>query len=322
MPDLPLSVPVFTTLADDVDDVLAAHQNTPNDEIEALATMVGVLGVAQSKSVDLLEGIRNLFPSMRISYVDTLTVQVSAGISFPTNAAATQRVIRKNTGTTNVTGANLDSGGPTLAADTTYYLYASGDGVATTATFKLSTNATTPSGLTIFQKLGGFATNASGFVIENTIWSEAGMRVIQIKPSITAAYTTSTSTIPTDDTIPQSTEGVEIITSDFVPRSATSKILIVVFGSGKANSGGIIAAIFKDAGADALAAGHMGGQTADGIWGNAFFYVESSASTAKRTYKLRMGSTTGVAFGVNGNSATRLLGGVSISGIIVIEFEG
>jgi len=41
MADYPNSIPTFTTLTDNVDDVLASHQNVPNGEINAIATELG-----------------------------------------------------------------------------------------------------------------------------------------------------------------------------------------------------------------------------------------------------------------------------------------
>ena len=41
MADYPNTVPAFTLLVNNVHDVLAAHQNTPNAEIEAIATDLG-----------------------------------------------------------------------------------------------------------------------------------------------------------------------------------------------------------------------------------------------------------------------------------------
>jgi hypothetical protein len=212
MSDFPVSVPVFTTLADDVDDVLAAHQNTPNDEITALATLMGALGISQSKSVNLMTWEEERTPSIKLSWVDASTVQASTGMAWvknqPVGTLGTQRGVRRNTSTTNITVSDLIGGGA-FANSTGYYIYANGDAVATTATFKISTSGTTPSGLTLYRLIGGFCTDSSGLIIEESVWSVAGPKVVSYayKKDQTNRSIAVASAIPADSTKPQTNEG-------------------------------------------------------------------------------------------------------------------
>lgn len=126
--------------------------------------------------------------------------------------------------------------------------------------------------------------------------------------------------IPFDDTIPQKTEGTEIITHAFTPESASSRIRIRFQGFGGSGvAGGIAAALFKDDDADALAAS----VTYIGDAANAetlvLEYEEASASTDARTYKIRVGGPTGTTVRLNGTTAGRLFGGKAISTLTIDE---
>lgn len=326
MVDIPTSVPVFPDYVDDQDDIMAANQNTPNDELAALCTMVGVLGVAQSKSVDFLDAIVNTcIPTIRLSYTSTTTVTASAGRCFPTNSTATQRVIRKNTSTTAITGSNLDTGGPSFATNTTYFVYGNGDAVATTVTFKASTSSSAPASTTIYQLLGGFATDSSGNVIESTVWSVAGMRLVNFKAYQTGANSTSTGTFPKDNTIPQNTEGSEIMKLDFVPKSASNVLLILAIAHfGNSASAQVIMALFQDSTADALKVAMYPTITSSVYMHPIFLMHKMLAGTInKTTFKIRAGCESGNPGTVyfNGNQSTALFNGTSCSGIYILEFE-
>ena len=171
---IPATVPVYTELLDDIDFVLADDQNTPNDDITNLATLVGMLGsgITQGSSTDFLEHIANSLPTIELSYVDADTIQASAGLVGCSKADGSKRVLRKNTNTVNITGANLDASGPSFANSTTYYVFANADGIANTVPFVVSANATTPAGVVILRRVGRFKTDASGDVIEGSVVSE------------------------------------------------------------------------------------------------------------------------------------------------------
>lgn len=325
MTSVPVSVPVFSILVDDRDDILAEQPNSERDEITAIANMVGMLGVSQSKSVDFLEAIMKGLPTMQVSYSDVDEVSISAGICFPKKSDNTQRVIRKNTSATLVTGADLDTGGPTLANSTKYYVYASGDTVATTATFKLSTNATTPSGLTIFQKIGEFMTDSSGNIIQKSVVSYAGYRVIDIQYTISGDVQGGTGAIPHDDTKPQNTEGVALSNLDTVKVCQSVDnifiaIAIVNVHSQVGQDTALTLALFKDSDADALSVSQQI-QVNNGVSGQniTLLYIANPASVNAITYKLRAGTSTSGNVTMNGAGSAREYGGAMLSGLILLE---
>lgn len=80
--------------------------------------------------------------------------------------------------------------------------------------------------------------------------------VVQAVNSQTGALATGTTTVPSDDTIPQNTEGDQYLSLAITPKSATNKLKIdVVLNLANSAAGNTLAAaLFQDATAGALAA--------------------------------------------------------------------
>lgn len=142
-----------------------------------------------------------------------------------------------------------------------------------------------------------------------------------------AVYTTNadlTTVIPLDDTIPQSTEGTQILSVTITPKATTSKIKLTLFvnGSTATAAAKLIAAIFRDATANAIfAAAAINQNNADMGAALNVVYVDAPATTSAVTYKVRVGANTGTAR-VNGTTAGRLFGGVSACHLIAEEIAG
>ena len=142
--------------------------------------------------------------------------------------------------------------------------------------------------------------------------------------SVAATYASNadlSTTIPNDDTIPQNTEGTEVVTVSITPTSASSTIEIEFRGMGAASgSANLVAALFKDSGANALAAstGIAGSVNLPGPIG--IIYQESAGSTSARTYKIRVGANTGTCR-LNGTTTGRLYGGTSAATLVVREIK-
>lgn len=131
-------------------------------------------------------------------------------------------------------------------------------------------------------------------------------------------YITTAANIPYDDTIPQQTEGYEIMTLSITPTEATSTLLIEVVTFTCASSGGrSTTALFVDSGADAIAVGGEGGNSAQ-MCCTVIRKRLSASSTAARTYKVRVGESAGQ-LGINGNSSSRIYGGVQECSMTITE---
>jgi len=149
-------------------------------------------------------------------------------------------------------------------------------------------------------------------------------KLLQEVTSTSAAYTAVTAEIPYDDTIPQNTEGQEFLTVAITPKAATSTL--VISGSlitNHAGDGGVDTfAVFKDSDTGAIYAAFVAGPANTGH-AVAFSYRVSAASTAARTYKLRVGtdSPTSSTLQINGYNGARILGGVVVSSFTVQEIS-
>jgi len=135
----------------------------------------------------------------------------------------------------------------------------------------------------------------------------------------TGAYASSATAIPFDDTIPQITEGVEVMTAALTPTSAINKALISVTAHlSSSTAAHLSAALFKDAVANAIAMGDMA-HAADYMAAITFSHEEKPVGTTSQiTYRLRAGAHAG-SISFNGTAGARKFGGVLSSSITVKE---
>ncbi|WP_028742282.1 hypothetical protein [Rhizobium leguminosarum] len=136
-----------------------------------------------------------------------------------------------------------------------------------------------------------------------------------------ATYSTNAdlnATIPLDDTIPQSTEGTQILSLTVTPKRTTDKLLCMFLGQGTVTpAGALIAAMFKGAG-NALDAVPVTVPTAGNSVPAALAARFVPGSTDPVTVSVRVGAGSGVAR-MNGNASGRLLGGAAVCTLIVKE---
>lgn len=134
----------------------------------------------------------------------------------------------------------------------------------------------------------------------------------------TGEVVTGSTTIPLDDTIPQSTEGVELFTLAITPKSADNilKFRVNLFLTGSWDWA--IVAVFQDSVADAIAAGAV--VIANPNWGvNPHLEFEIPAgATSPTTFKVRAGTLAGT-ITMNGTGSSRYFGGVMYSSMTITE---
>jgi hypothetical protein len=143
--------------------------------------------------------------------------------------------------------------------------------------------------------------------------------VIQ-KVVATSSSTDSTSTaIPSDNTIPQVGEGDEVFSQAFTPRSAASTLTVtaVLHLSHASSNIDLTAALFVDGAANAVAAA---GDTSHGaaLAQITLRYTVASGSTAARTYSVRYGGASGTTY-FNRLSGGSIYGGVITSTLVIEE---
>jgi hypothetical protein len=165
-------------------------------------------------------------------------------------------------------------------------------------------------------------TDGSGTVTWETNFF-SGILVQEVAAS-TSSFIQTNTTIPIDNTIPQKTEGTEIITVSITPKSSTNILLIkatsyLTFACASPNIGTF--ALFQDDTSNSLAAG-MSGTASVQINAFSLRHRMVSGTTSATTFKLRVGTHTGATnAGVNGSSTARNFGGVSSTIITVQEYS-
>ena len=176
-------------------------------------------------------------------------------------------------------------------------------------------------------KLLGRTTAASGAVEEITPGASmkysAGAlngRIVQVQKTIYTTSATGTTQIPSDDTIPQNTEGTEFFTCAITPTNASNRLLIQVsVDCASSVVAWMIAALFQDTTADALAAGAMSTSSNNAISTITFVYDMAAGTTSSTTFKVRVGPDRSATITMNGAASSRVLGGVMTSSITITE---
>lgn len=137
-----------------------------------------------------------------------------------------------------------------------------------------------------------------------------------------AEYTANanlTAIIPFDDTVPQNTEGTQILSLSFAAKSPTNRLRIRFSGQASLSTNQNMAvAIFSSASANALVA-----QAEYSSLANVFTRLAAEVeyvpgTTAALTYSVRVGPATAVTMRMNGTSTARFFGGSSRA-VLVIE---
>lgn len=148
--------------------------------------------------------------------------------------------------------------------------------------------------------------------------------IVQVVSMQSGALLTGSGVIPADDTIPQITEGNEFMTCSITPTDANNILQIDVVFFGATSTVGpsvIVAALFRDAGADALACGLGLCATTNGQVGIRFTHRMVAGSTAATTFRLRAGGNGAGTTSFNGAAGTRYFAGRMASSITITEIQ-
>jgi hypothetical protein len=129
--------------------------------------------------------------------------------------------------------------------------------------------------------------------------------------------------IPLDDSIPQNTEGDEIVTATLTPTSATNRVRVSFTGFGSSPSGSVAmsAALFIDSAASAVRATAVSSAAANQPANLTLFYEYVPGDTSAHTYKIRVGSESATDCRMNGTLSARLFGGSAATVLIVEEIK-
>lgn len=148
-------------------------------------------------------------------------------------------------------------------------------------------------------------------------------RILQLVAMQTGAVATGTTTVPIDDSIPQSSEGDQYMALSIVPRSAASRLIVEVTAHVAHSTGivGMVMSLFQDALPGALRSTYaVAGVSAGGQPLPLFLrHVMPSGATVPTTFKTRIGSPNAGTTTFNGLGGARFLGGVLASGMTIRE---
>lgn len=147
--------------------------------------------------------------------------------------------------------------------------------------------------------------------------------VVQVVSTQTGAVATMTALIPGDDTIPQNTEGTEVMTRAITPTNASNILeieVVVNVGNGGTSTEWMTAALFQDSTANALACGftYAAANTPVQV---VFKHRMVAGTTSATTFRVRFGGNTANTFTFNGLGGGRYFGGVLASSITVREIK-
>lgn len=146
--------------------------------------------------------------------------------------------------------------------------------------------------------------------------------VIQTQYAEYLANSNLTVILPLDDTIPQNTEGTQVIQATITPMFTTSRILVRFQGVISSSAVGThSAALFRDAAAPALCATVVSVDVANYRRIISFEYLDSPSSTSALTYKVRVGPSAAVTVRMNGSSVARDFGGVARTTLTLQEIK-
>ncbi|MCV9940907.1 hypothetical protein OIU35_31540 [Boseaceae bacterium BT-24-1] len=204
-----------------------------------------------------------------------------------------------------------------------------GTGIVTATAYSVICGGTTGTGA--FQPLPSIGTSgqvltsagAGALPTWQTPLTGAVGSIIQTVPSATSSVALLTVIIPYDNSIPQNTEGTEVLTGAITPTATSSKVRVRVigFGSTVTTTEVIIAALFRDSGANALNVTVSNQANTGDIKVFSFEFLDTPATTSAITYKLRTGASAGN-MNLNTPQSGTKFGGLVTTSMTLEEIKG
>lgn len=158
---------------------------------------------------------------------------------------------------------------------------------------------------------------------EGTTVTQIGRgKLLQMVSASYATQTSGTTTIPTDGTIPQKTEGTEILSASLTPSSATNRLLI--FSNVVCSASGTVivtSALFQDATSNALADSPFRVDANANINVIPLVHEMAAGTTSSTTIKVNLGTNGGTWYVNRRGSGTGEFSSGTKSTLIVFEIE-
>lgn len=146
--------------------------------------------------------------------------------------------------------------------------------------------------------------------------------VVQVGNTQTGEIVIGSTVIPNDNSIPQSSEGFQVLSLNFTPKSAANKLKVdIVLQLATGTAGALIAALFTDSNTDALAVISDYQATTNASKTLKLTHYMTAGTASQIVFKVRAGCNNAGDVILNGVSAARLFGGRAASSITITEFK-
>jgi hypothetical protein len=159
---------------------------------------------------------------------------------------------------------------------------------------------------------------------QNPYYTDSFLAGTVVKSAYTEYTTNGTTTdqIAYDDSIPQSSEGLQIISTSFTPTNASNKLRFRFTGMFSLTGAGTgVCALFSGASAGSVAASATRADSNDSAYQFNLVHEEVAGVTTSKTFAIRVGPGSAVTLSLNGTSAARRLGGVAKCVLIIEEVK-
>lgn len=160
-----------------------------------------------------------------------------------------------------------------------------------------------------------------GAVTSAKLASGTGGKVLQVVNQLYRNTTSTTNTIPLDNTIPQNNEGVEILSVNITPSNTNNKLFITAntFGSVSTSGVAVCLALFQDSTANALASNGFTGGAGGWQINQTLNHFMDAGTTSQTTFKIRIGGHTGTTYINKNGTVGDLYGSSRVSSITIME---
>lgn len=247
----------------------------------------------------------NIFTSNQ--KIDSLQTNGASGITLKNSAGTTVLTVGATAGLASTFAGSLTVSGKTTTA----------------ASVTGNSGLTIPHGVTPTSPVNGdiWTSTAGIFVhingVTQTLQGSLNRNYVEY-----SANTDLTTSIPYDDTIPQVTEGTQILSATITPKTTTNRVRarIIIAGAQSATANTYMGvALFRNGASDAIAAKavHLVANS-QGSHEAVLEFEHVPASTSLQTYTVRVGLNVGT-LRLNGTASGRIYGGVQVCTMILEE---
>lgn len=145
-------------------------------------------------------------------------------------------------------------------------------------------------------------------------------QIVQVQHAVVSSLISGSTAIPQDDTIPQNTEGFEVITCSITPKSAANQLLVVanISLTNYTTNASNTVALFQDSTVNALAAVKASAQVSS-TGPSSLIHKMAAGTTGTTTLKIRVGPATSETHYVNSITTSRGYGGVASTTLTIYE---